>query len=88
MIVNKTVVTKDFFKNSGEWDIVKKGGRGSQQDPKILKMFNWDIHVGRRGHDGHVPNTARIILFKRKFLIINVLINVVARLLVPLFGTY
>ena len=25
------------------WDIVPKGGRGSQPDPKFFKVFKWDI---------------------------------------------
>ena len=25
------------------WDIVQKGGRGSQPDPKFFKFLKWDI---------------------------------------------
>ena len=73
---------RDAFKKTPEiWDIVPKGGMGSQPDPKIFKMFKWDIEWKEGGGpNGHVPNAAQKILFKRK-LITNILFNVVARYL-------
>ena len=63
------------------WDIVPKGGRGSKPDSKFFIMFKWGIEgYEERGPDGHAPNAAHKILFKRR-LITNILINVVARYL-------
>ena len=73
--------SKTQTNKTGIWDIVPKGRRRSQPDPKIFKTFKWDIEGEEGGGpDGDVPNAAHKILFKRR-LITNILINVVARYL-------
>ena len=73
---------RDALKKKTEiWDMVPKGGRGSQPDPKFFQMLKWDIEgLEGGGPDGHVPNAAHRILLKI-ILITNIFISVVARYL-------
>ena len=52
-------------KQNGIWDIVPKGGRGSQSNPKffMIKLRQRGNEGG--GHDCHIPNEAHQFSLKR-----------------------
>ena len=51
-------------------NIVPKGGRGSQQNAKFFKVFNWNKEDKREETPmtDHVPNAAKRNLFKTRLL--------------------